>query len=123
MCLNVKLAVDLRIWVVEGEGVRQMQGVVPKPHLRNCFFRISHLLQIGVHPLYVIEGNPPELKQEVMAKRQQIRYQNQRQVPRGGRTNSRRNIKSCSRECCELLDLLGVPYVQSQGRQKQCVQH
>ncbi|KAK3101091.1 hypothetical protein FSP39_000861 [Pinctada imbricata] len=72
------LAVDLRIWVVEGQGVRQMQRVVAKPCLRNLFFRISHLLQIGMHPLFVIEGNPPELKQEVMAKRQRIRYKNQR---------------------------------------------
>ena len=66
------LAVDLRIWVVEGQGVRQMQGVVAKPHLRNLFFRISHLLQIGVHPLFVLEGNHPELKQEVMAKRRSL---------------------------------------------------
>ncbi|KAK3102022.1 hypothetical protein FSP39_008195 [Pinctada imbricata] len=56
------LDVDLRIWVVEGEGVRQMQGVVAKPCLRNLFFRISHLLQIGMHPLFVIEGNPTELR-------------------------------------------------------------
>lgn len=28
------LAVDLSVWICETQGVKQMQGVVAKPHLR-----------------------------------------------------------------------------------------
>ena len=28
------LAIDLSVWICETQGVRQMQGVVVKPHLR-----------------------------------------------------------------------------------------
>ncbi|XP_062573963.1 flap endonuclease GEN homolog 1-like [Saccostrea cucullata] len=108
------LAVDLSIWVCETQCVKQMQGVVSKPFLRNLFFRVSHLLQLGIHLVFVIEGKAPELKQQVMAKRQETRYSNRKAVG-GHRRGGRRNFNACLKECCEMLDYLGVPYVQSSG--------
>ncbi|XP_061178146.1 flap endonuclease GEN homolog 1-like [Saccostrea echinata] len=108
------LAVDLSIWVCETQCVKQMQGVVSKPFLRNLFFRVSHLLQLGIHLVFVIEGRAPDLKQQVMAKRQESRYANKKAVG-GQRRGGRRNFNACLRECCEMLDYLGVPYVQSSG--------
>lgn len=40
---------------------------------RNLFFRISHLTQLGVKLVFAIEGDAPEMKIEVMCKRQQGR--------------------------------------------------
>lgn len=108
------LAVDLSIWVCETQCVKQMQGVVSKPYLRNLFFRISHLLQLGVHLVFVIEGRAPDLKQQVMAKRQETRFP-QRKAVGGQRQGGRRNFNACLKECCEMLDYLGVPYVHSPG--------
>ena len=41
---------------------------------RNLFFRIWHLQQHGIRPVFVIEGEAPELKLETMARRQQARF-------------------------------------------------
>ncbi|XP_052801337.1 uncharacterized protein LOC128232037 [Mya arenaria] len=112
------LAVDLSIWVCETQCVKQMQGVVSKPFLRNLFFRISHLSQLGVKLVFVIEGSAPELKWDTMMKRQQARFPGRQGKPPGakpGGTQNRRNFNACLRECCELLDILGIPYLQSRG--------
>ncbi|XP_064603365.1 flap endonuclease GEN homolog 1-like isoform X3 [Liolophura sinensis] len=69
------LAVDLSIWVCESNAVRQMQGVVLKPHLRNLFFRVSNLTQMGIKLIFAIDGEAPDLKRDTMAKRQQARHQ------------------------------------------------
>lgn len=64
---------------------------------RNLFFRISHLLQLGVHLVFVIEGRAPELKQQVMAKRQETRFP-QRKAVGGQRQGGRRNFNACLKE-------------------------
>ncbi|KAL4225143.1 Flap endonuclease GEN 1 [Mactra antiquata] len=112
------LAVDLSIWVCENQGVKQMQGVVAKPFLRNLFFRISHLTQLGVKLVFVIEGDAPELKWDTMAKRQQTRYfgRTGKQSPQKQAVKqTRRNFNRWLKECCELLEIMGIPYIQSRG--------
>nr|XP_040127269.1 flap endonuclease GEN homolog 1 isoform X2 [Ictidomys tridecemlineatus] len=68
------IAVDLSLWVCEAQSVKKMIGTVMKPHLRNLFFRISYLTQMDVKLVFVMEGEPPKLKADVMNKRNQIRY-------------------------------------------------
>ncbi|KAH3882245.1 uncharacterized protein LOC127881884 [Dreissena polymorpha] len=113
------LAVDLSIWVCETQCVKQMQGIVSKPFLRNLFFRIVHLSQLGVRLVFVIEGSAPEIKWETMMKRQQTRFPGRQGKAGGGSkpagSQNRRNFNACLKECCELLDILGIPYVQSKG--------
>ncbi|XP_076450153.1 uncharacterized protein LOC143286465 [Babylonia areolata] len=108
------LAVDLSMWVCENQGVRQMQNRVLKPHLRNLFFRISTLLQLGIKPVFVIEGEAPALKHEEMGRRLQARHGG---INHGNtkRKFARGRLQGMLKECCDLLDALGVPYIQSQG--------
>eukprot|EP00057_Strongylocentrotus_purpuratus_P012879 XP_011667353.1 PREDICTED: uncharacterized protein LOC589174 [Strongylocentrotus purpuratus] len=70
-----KIAVDLAIWLVESQvtGMKMMQGRVSKPHLRNLFFRTSIFLRLGVKLVFVIDGTPPELKWEEIARRNEVR--------------------------------------------------
>ncbi|XP_073424374.1 flap endonuclease GEN homolog 1 isoform X2 [Dendrobates tinctorius] len=68
------LAVDLSIWVCEAQSVKQMVGVVAKPHLRNLFFRVSSLNLMGVKLVFVTEGEAPKVKADTMSKRNQMRY-------------------------------------------------
>lgn len=75
---------------------------------RNLFFRISHLLQLGVHLVFVIEGCAPELKQQVMVKRQETRFP-QRKAVGGQRRGGRRNFNACLKEV-RYLDKF-IPYV------------
>ncbi|KAG9494621.1 hypothetical protein GDO78_002125 [Eleutherodactylus coqui] len=107
------LAVDLSIWVCEAQSVKQMIGVVAKPHLRNLFFRVSSLNLMGVKLVFVTEGQAPKVKADTMNKRNALRYgATKKTVPaRPGRSY----FKSVLKECLRMLDCLGVPWVQAAG--------
>nr|XP_020823086.1 flap endonuclease GEN homolog 1 [Phascolarctos cinereus]XP_020823087.1 flap endonuclease GEN homolog 1 [Phascolarctos cinereus] len=106
------LAVDLSLWVCEALTVKKMVGAVVKPHLRNLFFRISSLTLMGVKLLFVTEGDAPELKADVMSKRNETRYgppQNRTYRP------TRSSFQAVLKECLDLLECLGIPWVQAAG--------
>lgn len=107
------LAVDLSIWVCEAQSVKQMIGVVAKPHLRNLFFRVSSLNLMGVKLVFVTEGEAPKVKADTMNKRNAMRYgpTNKPASSRPGRSY----FKSVLKECLRMLDCLGVPWVQAAG--------
>ncbi|CAG2228166.1 GEN [Mytilus edulis] len=75
------VAIDLSIWVCENQCVKQMQGVVTRPYLRNLYFRISCLLQLGINLIFAVEGEAPDLKHETMSRRQEVQYPGKRKGP------------------------------------------
>ncbi|XP_061207174.1 flap endonuclease GEN homolog 1 isoform X2 [Neopsephotus bourkii] len=107
------LAVDLSLWVCEAQTVKNMIGVVTKPHLRNIFFRISFLTSMGIKLVFVMEGEAPRLKADTLSKRNEMRYGPSTKV-RAARTG-RSVFKAILKECLELLECLGVPWVQAAG--------
>ncbi len=70
---NKTLCVDLSGWICEARCAKGLKQNVSKPHLRNLFFRLLHLTRLGVKLVFVVDGKPPELKWEVIAKRIQAR--------------------------------------------------
>ncbi|XP_053141301.1 flap endonuclease GEN homolog 1 [Hemicordylus capensis] len=108
-----RLAVDLSLWVCEAQTVKKMVGVVTKPHLRNLYFRVSSLTLMGVHLVFIMEGDPPKLKANTMHKRTEIRFG----LPKksGARRTGRSHFKSLLKECLEMLECLGVPWLQAAG--------
>ncbi|XP_017505381.3 flap endonuclease GEN homolog 1 isoform X1 [Manis javanica] len=107
------IAVDLSLWVCEAQTVKKMIGTVMKPHLRNLFFRISYLTLMDVKLVFVMEGEPPRLKADVISKRNQMRY-----GPSGKtwpQRTGRSHFKSVLRECLDMLECLGIPWVQAAG--------
>ncbi|KAK0677391.1 GEN endonuclease, partial [Pygoscelis papua] len=107
------LAVDLSLWVCEAQTVKKMIGVVTKPHLRNLFFRFSFLTSMGIKLVFVMEGEAPKLKADTMSKRNEMRYGPSKKV--GAARTGRSLFKSMLKECLELLECLGVPWVQAAG--------
>ncbi|NXP56485.1 GEN endonuclease, partial [Heliornis fulica] len=107
------LAVDLSLWVCEAQTVKKMIGVVTKPHLRNLFFRFSFLTSMEIKLVFVMEGEAPRLKADTMSKRNEMRYGPSKKVgaPRTGRSSFKAHLK----ECLEMLECLGVPWVQAAG--------
>ncbi|NXU21576.1 GEN endonuclease, partial [Pardalotus punctatus] len=107
------LAVDLSLWVCEAQTVKKMVGVVSKPHLRNLFFRFSFLTSMGIKLVFVMEGEAPRLKADTMSKRNEMRYGPPKKV--GASRTGRSLFKAMLKECLELLECLGVPWVQAAG--------
>ncbi|XP_026863358.2 flap endonuclease GEN homolog 1 isoform X2 [Electrophorus electricus] len=113
------LAVDLSLWVCEAQHVQAMMGKVTKPHLRNLFFRASSLLRMGVKLVFVMEGEAPKIKAETMSKRTEMGFRGVKTkgAPKHAvlKSTSRGRFKAVLRECAEMLDCLGVPWVQAAG--------
>uniref|UniRef100_H3B408 Flap endonuclease GEN homolog 1 n=1 Tax=Latimeria chalumnae TaxID=7897 RepID=H3B408_LATCH len=109
------LAVDLSLWVCEAQAVKGMMGTVAKPHLRNLFFRVSTLTLMGVKLIFVLEGDAPKVKADTMHKRTKMRYEFSRKM--GGATlrTGRSYFNYFLKECCEMLECLGIPWVQAAG--------
>ncbi|KAM6222040.1 flap endonuclease GEN homolog 1 [Rhynchocyon petersi] len=107
------IAVDLSLWVCEAQTVKKMIGTVMKPHLRNLFFRISFLTLMDVKLVFVMEGEPPKLKSDVINKRNQIRYGYYEKTY--SQKTGRSHFKSILRECIDMLEYIGVPWVQAAG--------
>ncbi|NXL07701.1 GEN endonuclease, partial [Mesembrinibis cayennensis] len=107
------LAVDLSLWVCEAQTVKKMIGVVTKPHLRNLFFRFSFLTSMGIKLVFVMEGEAPKLKADTMSKRNEMRYGPSKKI--GASRTGRSLFKAFLKECLELLECLGVPWVQAAG--------
>uniref|UniRef100_A0A665WZC1 Flap endonuclease GEN homolog 1 n=1 Tax=Echeneis naucrates TaxID=173247 RepID=A0A665WZC1_ECHNA len=111
------LAVDLSLWVCEAQHVRAMMGKVSKPHLRNLFFRVTSLTLMGVKLVFVMEGEAPKLKAETMNKRTEARYGGFKKTSeaKSSSNTSRGRFKAVLKECAEMLDYLGVPWVTAAG--------
>ncbi|NXR48931.1 GEN endonuclease, partial [Hippolais icterina] len=107
------LAVDLSLWVCEAQTVKKMVGVVTKPHLRNLFFRFSFFTSMGIKLVFVMEGEAPRLKADTMSKRNETRYGPSKKS--GPVRTGRSLFKAMLKECLELLECLGVPWVQAAG--------
>ncbi|XP_034555477.1 flap endonuclease GEN homolog 1 [Notolabrus celidotus] len=113
------LAVDLSLWVCEAQHVQAMMGRVTKPHLRNLFFRVSSLTLMGVKLVFVMEGEAPKIKAETMNKRTETRYGGFKKAPaskpKPSRNPSRGRFNAVLRECAEMLDNMGMPWLTAAG--------
>ena len=65
-----RVAIDLAGWAVQGGQCAGMQrSGVSKPHLRNLFFRTAALLSLNIYPVFVLDGDAPELKRAELISR------------------------------------------------------
>ena len=74
--LNGKtVAVDLAGWVVSAKKVVEfkMTNCHTKEarnfHVRQLFYRVKRLLSIGCRPIFILDGDAPEMKLKTIAKR------------------------------------------------------
>ncbi len=93
-------------------------------HLSGILFRTVNLLERGIRPIFIFDGKPPEFKQETIDQRREIRTRaddawkaalkegdiEEAYKQASASTRIDRHILESSHE---LLDLLGIPWVQA----------
>ena len=104
-----KVAVDLAWWVVSDKQMIASKNTVRNKetqnfHIRNLFYRVKKLLQLGVQPIFVLDGVAPDLKLKTIASRLGVGS-----VKSGARTFLRRQFEPC----CQLLESMGVTWCQA----------
>lgn len=104
------VAIDLSGWVCDSQNVVEHSSQ-PNMHLRNLFFRTSCLLLLGARPVFVLEGDAPELKLNVMTQRNKSRGFKHSEK----NTGKRSRYKGIQKKCEEMLKVMGLHCVQSLG--------
>jgi len=95
-------------------------------HLSGILFRMVNFLEKGIKPVFVFDGKPPDLKNATIAVRRKIRDDAgekwKEALEKGDEEEAYRQARSSTRvdetiikTSKELLDLMGIPYVQSAG--------
>jgi len=107
----------------DGTPLMDHQGRVTS-HLSGILFRMVNFLEKGIKPVFVFDGNPPQLKQETNDERKKLRdlagEKYRAAVERGDDEEAYKQARSATRvdetvvaTSKELLDLMGIPYVQA----------
>jgi flap endonuclease-1 len=106
-----------------GEPLRDSHGHVTS-HLSGLFYRTSRMLEAGIEPVFVFDGEPPAFKKGTIAARKEVREAAEvkwKQAVKDGDTEAvRRYSQQASRltsgmveESKQLLGLMGVPWIQA----------
>ncbi len=107
----------------DGQPLRDSRGRVTS-HLSGLFYRTTNLVELGIHPVYVFDGEPPKLKHRTVRKRIELRAEAAKEweaaLEAGDVEEARKFAQRAGRLTGEmidgskkLLDEIGVPWVQA----------
>jgi flap endonuclease-1 len=103
-------------------------------HLSGLYFRSAALLEIGLKPVYVFDGKPPELKRKTIMERVSAKMQAEKEwkeaLQKGETKKAFSRATRTSRltddmvdESCDLLDALGIPWVKAPSEGEAQISH
>lgn len=109
----------------DGTPLRDSRGRTTS-HLSGLIYRNARLLQMGIRPVYVFDGEPPRLKKATIAARGEVRRTAEKEwrkaLAAGDMERARIKASQSSRlnqemidQSKDLLSLLGIPHVQAPG--------
>ncbi|OWM72370.1 hypothetical protein CDL15_Pgr018255 [Punica granatum] len=92
-------------------------------HLQGMFTRTIRLLEAGIKPVYIFDGQPPELKKQELAKRFSKRADATEDLSEAREIGNKEDIEKFSKrtvkvtkqhneDCKRLLRLMGVPVIE-----------
>ncbi len=107
----------------DGTPLRDSQGRITS-HLSGILYRVSNMVELGIKPVFVFDGKPPDFKREEIEERRRIREEAERrwkEALREGRIEEARKFAQASAKVDEyviesakkLLKLMGIPIVQA----------
>ncbi len=107
----------------DGTPLRDSKGRITS-HLSGILYRVSNMVEIGIRPVFVFDGKPPEFKREELEERRRIREEAERKwkmaLEMGLREEARKYAQAAARvdeyvveSAKELLRLMGIPIVQA----------
>ncbi len=107
----------------DGSPLKDSKGRVTS-HLSGIFYRTGNLIESGIRPVYVFDGEPPEFKAETLQKRKERKIkaegEYQKALEAGDLKKARSKAQQTSKvtdeivaQTKELLEFLGVPFIQA----------
>ncbi len=93
-------------------------------HLSGLFYRTINLMEAGIKPAYVFDGEPPEFKKKELERRKEVREEAEEKweeaLARGDLEEAKKYAQRASRvneqlisDAKQLLGLMGIPVIQA----------
>ena len=109
----------------DGTPLKDRRGEVTS-HLSGLLYRTANLMQSGVSPVFVFDGEPPKLKAKTIKDRAEVKQRAEREwkeaLEEGDLQRARSKAMQTSRLTAEMVDqtkrlieLMGLPMVQAPG--------
>lgn len=110
---------------VDGTPLMDSKGNITS-HLSGILYRTSNIVDKGIKPIYVFDGEPSEFKENTISERREVRNDAEKKwkdaLEKGDNETAAKFAKRSSRmssyileSAKELLEIMGIPYVQSFG--------
>lgn len=94
-------------------------------YFSNLFFRTAYLLLMDIHPVFILDGEAPQLKHQTIQKRNEIQFigarpRTQPQDPENVKSKKRAlkgrtRFKYVLKQCSDMLATMGVSCIQAVG--------
>lgn len=109
----------------DGTPLKDSEGRVTS-HLAGLLYRTANMVEMGIKPVYVFDGEPHPLKKQTLLKRREIKEEAKTEweeaLKIGDIERARMKAQQTSRLTSEmiqqskdLLDALGIPFIQAPG--------
>ncbi len=104
-----------------GEPLRDSKGRVTS-HLSGLFYRTANLIEAGIKPVYVFDGEPPKFKLKTLEERERMKEEAKKKweeaLKKGEKAITYAQATAVLTEemvedCKKLLDYMGIPWVQA----------
>ena len=106
-----------------GEPLRDSKGRITS-HLSGLFYRTIKLMEAGIKPVYVFDGEPPEFKKRTIEEREEARKKAREKWEKAVKEGREEDIMVYAQgalkltdemmeESKKLLDVMGIPWVQA----------
>ena len=124
LAIDVMLIIYKYVIGIRGSGsdMKSPEGDMTS-HLYAIMNKTIFYLINGILPIYIFDGEPPEIKKDTLIDRKNIKTKAKNMISED--VDEQERIKSFKKsffithkhiqECKDLLDLMGIPYVQSIG--------
>ncbi len=104
----------------DGTPLRDSQGRITS-HLSGILYRVSNMVEVGIKPIFVFDGEPPEFKKREIERRRKIREEAEVKWKMAKDVEEARKFAQMAVRVDEyiidsskkLLDLMGIPTVQA----------
>ncbi len=107
----------------DGTPLKDSQGRITS-HLSGILYRVSNMVEVGIKPVFVFDGKPPEFKRAEIEERRRAREEAEEKWKRalelGLREEARKYAQASARvdeyiieSAKTLLNLMGIPVVQA----------
>lgn len=122
-----KIAIDASMSIyqfliaVRSDGSALGAGDSPTSHLVGLFYRTIRMVELGITPVYVFDGVPPEVKMNELRKRSERRASADREYREAEEAGNKELMEMYDKrktkvtevhveECKRLLGLMGIPF-------------